>query len=54
MLKKIIAAVAIAGAATAAWAACSTHTYVINGKVVTCMTCCIGEGQSRTCTTTCN
>ena len=32
-----------------AFAACSTHTYILGGRVVTCTTCCFG-GQ---CTTTC-
>jgi len=29
--------------------ACSTHTYILNGKVVTCTTCCAGQN----CTTNC-
>lgn len=53
-MKKIIAALAIAGTATAAWAACTTHTMIVNGKTITCTTCCVGEGQFRSCTTTCN
>ena len=30
-------------------AACRTHTYMMNGQMVTCMTCCFGS----TCNTTC-
>jgi hypothetical protein len=29
---------------------CVTHTYIINGRMITCTTCCIDGGQ---CTTTC-
>ena len=48
-MKKVIAAVIAATITTAAYAACSTHTYFINGKYVTCTTCCYGGN----CTTTC-
>lgn len=48
-MKKALIAIALAVAATAAWAACTTHTYIINGKVVTCTTCCYGNN----CTTNC-
>ncbi len=54
MLKKIAAALAIAGVATAAWASCTTHTMTVNGKTVVCTTCCTGSGAYRSCTTTCN
>lgn len=50
-MKKALIAIGLTIAATAAWAACTTHTYIVNGKVVTCMTCCYGNGN---CTTTCN
>lgn len=33
-----------------AFAACTTQTFVINGRVVSCLTCCYGGH----CTTTCN
>lgn len=49
-MKKALIAVALAAAATAAWAACTTHTYIVNGKTVTCTTCC----YYGNCTTTCN
>lgn len=41
-MKKLIVAISLAAAATAAWAACATHTYTLNGKTVTCTTCCYG------------
>jgi len=50
MFKKIVLAVLLAGATTVAYAACSTHTYMLNGKMVTCTTCCYGNGN---CNTTC-
>lgn len=31
-------------------AACSTHTYWINGKSCTCTTCCYGNNCNTTCT----
>lgn len=34
---------------SAVWAACTTHTYYINGRIVTCTTCCYGGN----CTTNC-
>lgn len=49
-MKKLIVAIALALTASAAWAACSTHSYFINGKYVVCTTCCY-YGQ---CNTTCN
>lgn len=53
-MKKFAIAAALALLGANAHAACSTHTYIINGKVVICTTCCYGEGQFRTCNTTCN
>jgi len=54
MLKKIAAALAIAGFATAAYASCRYYTYTINGKTISCTECCYGTGPTRTCNTTCN
>ena len=34
-----------------AYASCTTHMYLINGRITTCMTCCSGTGF---CTTTCS
>ncbi len=48
-MKKTLIALWLAAVASAAWAACSTHTYMINGKIVTCTTCCYGNN----CTTNC-
>lgn len=49
MKKAIITLLAGMSFATAAWAACTTHTYIVNGRMVTCTTCCFGNN----CTTTC-
>ena len=51
-MRKFIAAflAVCAGAyANVAYAACSTHTYTVNGKFITCTTCCYGGN----CTTNC-
>ena len=48
-MKAIILAVALAVSPLVAVAACSTHTYYVNGKVVICTTCCYGSN----CTTNC-
>lgn len=48
-MKKALIAISLITAATAAWAACSTHTYTINGRTVTCTTCC----YFGNCTTNC-
>lgn len=48
-MKKAIIAIALAAAATATWAACTTHTIMSNGRIVSCTTCCVGSN----CTTTC-
>lgn len=51
-MRKFIAAflAVCAGAyANVAYAGCSTHTYTVNGKMVTCTTCCYGNN----CTTNC-
>lgn len=46
--KALIAACALAFSGIA-WAACTTHTYFVNGRMVTCTTCCYGGN----CTTNC-
>lgn len=38
------------GYALPVWASCTTHTYTINGRFVTCQTCCYFGNQ---CHTTC-
>lgn len=48
-MKRLIAAILLATAATAAYASCATHTIISNGRMVTCQTCC----YSGNCTTTC-
>jgi hypothetical protein len=49
-MKKVFVAIALAAAATATWAACTTHSYTMNGRFITCTTCCYNGGN---CTTTC-
>ncbi len=48
-MKKTLIGICLATIATMTWAACSTHTYMINGRTVTCTTCCYGSN----CTTNC-
>ena len=48
-MKKALIALWIAASSTMVWAACSTHTYTQNGRMVTCTTCCYGNN----CTTNC-
>jgi hypothetical protein len=36
-------------APTAAMAACTTHTYFVNGRYVTCTTCCTGSYCNTNC-----
>jgi hypothetical protein len=48
-MKKITAAIAGLLFAGAAYASCTTHTYFINGKMVSCTTCC----YYGNCTTNC-
>lgn len=50
---KVIAAVLALLWAGHAQASCSYYTYTINGRTYYCTTCCYGEGQFRTCNTTC-
>lgn len=49
-MKKYIIAVVLALSASAAYAACTTHTYMASGRMVTCTTCCYSPGN---CTTSC-
>jgi len=48
-MKKIAVGIVGLTLASAAYAACTTHTYFINGKYITCTTCCYGGN----CTTNC-
>jgi hypothetical protein len=48
-MKKLMAAVAGLLFTGAAYAACTTHTYMVNGKMLTCTTCC----YNGNCTTSC-
>lgn len=49
-MRKFLTAAALMAVATAAYANCTTHTSMINGKMTTCTTCC----YYGNCTTTCN
>jgi len=49
MIKKALASLAALGVATSVYASCSTHTYTVNGKMMTCTTCC----YNGNCTTNC-
>ena len=53
-MKKLAVISALMLLGSNAHAACSTHTYYINGKMVICTTCCVGEGPTKSCNTTCN
>lgn len=48
-MRKILIALAIISAPAVAYAACTTHTYIIDGKYTVCTTCC----YNGNCTTTC-
>ena len=49
-MKMLLLALALlAMLCTSAWAECTTTTYIINGKMTMCVSCCTGE----TCTVTC-
>ena len=48
-MKKVFIGICFATVATMTWAACTTHTIIQNGRMVTCTTCCVGSS----CTTTC-
>lgn len=49
-MRYAFAALVIWVSATAAYANCSTHTTTYNGRMVTCTTCCYGNGN---CTSNC-
>ena len=50
-MKRILIAITLALAASAAYAACTTHTiFGPNGQATICTTCCAGSN----CTTTCS
>jgi hypothetical protein len=48
-MKKILIALALIAAPIAAYAACTTHTYIIDGRFVTCTTCCYYGNCNTTC-----
>lgn len=49
-MKKALLAIAGLAIAGVAYAQCVTNTYMVNGRVTICTTCCYGAN----CTTTCN
>jgi len=49
MLKKAIVALTLLGASSWAYAACSTTTYTIGGKMTTCTTCCYNGNCTVSC-----
>lgn len=49
-MKYVLAALALLGSVTLAYAACTSHTYMVNGRTIFCTTCC----YSGNCTTTCS
>ena len=49
-MRKIITALALAAWATAAWAACTTHTYTQGGRTIICTTCCNNGNCNTFCT----
>ena len=49
-MKKVIAVLALACFATAAYAACRTYSITQGGRTIYCLECCNGSN----CTTTCN
>ncbi len=48
-MKKLVIGVYLATVATMTWAACTTHTIMSGGRMVTCTTCC----NFGNCTTNC-
>lgn len=48
-MRKVILSAALAISPVLAWASCTTHSYWINGKYVTCTTCCFGSNCNTTC-----
>jgi hypothetical protein len=49
MRKIIIAILSVALLPAVAYAACTTHTYYVNGRYTTCTTCCTGNMCNTTC-----
>jgi hypothetical protein len=49
-MSKIIMALGLFIVAGTVYAACSTHTYISGGRIITCTTCCMTPNN---CTTTC-
>lgn len=47
-MKKLIFA-GLMFCSAAVYAACSTHTYFVNGRYVTCTTCCYGANCNTNC-----
>jgi hypothetical protein len=52
-MKKALIGIYLATIASMVWASCTTHTIMSGGKMVTCTTCCYGDGPYRSCNTTC-
>jgi hypothetical protein len=48
-MKKLLAAVSGLLFAGAAYASCTTHTYFVNGKYITCTTCCYNGNCNTSC-----
>jgi hypothetical protein len=48
-MKKLALAIAALSFASAAYAACTVNSYYINGKYVTCTTCCYGGNCNTSC-----
>lgn len=46
---KYLIGLMLAGAATIAWAQCTTHSYYYQGRYVTCQTCCYAGNCNTTC-----
>lgn len=49
-MKKVLLAVSLLLVASTVYAACTTHTLMSGGKILTCQQCCDSRGN---CTTTC-
>lgn len=48
-MKKLLMGLGLSLVATVVYANCTTHSYTINGKFVTCTTCCYGGNCNTTC-----
>jgi hypothetical protein len=48
-MRKLIIALATMAVAGSVYAACTTHTIMSGGKMVTCTTCCYGGNCNTTC-----